>query len=75
MSGRVEGQENLPTIWKPYVLFPKAIETSSPLPALKLMGQVCPTTTGAVKVVLLNVIAWPSAEAAKAPRSMNEYIV
>lgn len=49
--------------------------TGSPLPALKEMGHVEPTVTGAVKVVLLNMIAdWASAELASAVRRIGEYI-
>lgn len=49
--------------------------TGSPLPALKEMGHVEPTITGAVKVVLLNKIAdWASAELANAVRRIGVYM-
>ena len=57
--GSINANDNvdLPTIWKAYVVLPKAIATGSLFPALNEIGQIEPTVTGAVKVVLLKVMA------------------
>lgn len=63
---------DLPTTWKAYVLFPNAMVTGPPSPGEKEIGHVEPTVTGAVKVVLLNVMACATAAPAKAPKRMRD---